>query len=165
MHILLSILVVIASIYLGDWKNWKRYYPTMLFIALSNLLYKLFALTYFHLWEALPNFLLLDKLSVYFLHVFIINPFSAFLFLSNYPKTKGAQVFHTAKWILIYLVLEWIAVHNGSINHYKDWNMGWSALFVIVMFLLLRIHFLYPFRALVLSLFLTLFYLIVFDYL
>jgi hypothetical protein len=165
LHLLLSILILLASARWGDWKNWKQYYPTMLFISIANLMYKLFAHTYFHLWELVPDFIIFNKLSVFFLHGLIINPFSAFLFLSKYPKDKFRQFYHTLLWVIIYLSVEWVAVEIGSIVHDNGWNMGWSAVFVLTMFPMLRLHFLHPFIALILSSILTVFYLFVFDYL
>jgi hypothetical protein len=162
LHLSLAILVILASIRWGDWKNLKQYYPTMLYVALANCLYKCFAHKYFHLWEEIPDFIINDKLSVFILHAFIINPFSAFLFLSNYPDSKIRQFLHTLKWIVIFIVIEWVAIMNGSIKHYNGWSMGWSIFFVVIMFSFIRLHYVKPFLALLLSVCTTLFYIFVF---
>ena len=38
MHLFLAILFLLVAIRWGDWRNWKRYYPTILFIIGSDLL-------------------------------------------------------------------------------------------------------------------------------
>jgi hypothetical protein len=163
LHIIISLWVILASLRWGDLKNWERYYPTMLYIISANLLYLFFAHTQFHLWEVQEG-LFLNYSLVVMLHTFVINPLATFLFLSNYPEGLLKQIFHIIKWIAIFIIVEWVGLKFGKITHSNGWNLLWSILFVTVMFVLLRLHYNHKIWALVLSVFVVLFYLVVFDY-
>lgn len=52
-EIVLSALGIIALWRWGDWKNFEKYYPTLLYATLGNFIYKVIALFQFHLWEQL----------------------------------------------------------------------------------------------------------------
>jgi hypothetical protein len=149
LHILISLWVLLASWRWGDWKNFKLYYPTMLYIALFNLLYVFFAHEFFHLWELKSD--IGNHTTTFLLHSFIINPFSAFLFLSNYPSKFKSQILHTLKWIFLFLIVEWVGYKLGRIAYFNGWNFWWSVLFIMVMFPMLRLHYVKPVLTLFLS--------------
>ncbi|MGN7943201.1 CBO0543 family protein [Virgibacillus sp. 6R] len=164
MHLTLLIIVIIFSLIKGDWRNWREYYPTMLYTSLSTFVYEFISHSHYHLWE-LQEDSHFNLMNVHFTHDLIINTLIAFVFLSNYPNNLKKQIIYTVKWILIFSVLEWIGVGLGTITHHNGWHMGWSILFTSVMFPMIRLHFVNPLLALILSVFCTLFYLFVFDYL
>ena len=165
MHVALGLWAILAAIRWGDWKNWERYYPTMLYIACMGLLYQFFSLSYFSLWTINHDFFFNDS-TAKLLHILLINPLSAFIFLSNYPKenNKIKKIQHYVKWCLIFLVTEWIGNYFSLITYHNGWTFGWSVLFVIVMFLMLRLHYLKKLVALPLSVFWIIFYLISLGY-
>lgn len=162
MHIFVAVWVLLASWRWGDWKNFILYYPTMLYIALSNLLYVFFAHEFFHLWELRED--IGNHAITFLIHVFIINPFSAFLFLSNYPSTLKSKILHTLKWIFLFLIVEWIGYKLEKITYHNGWNYWWSVLFIVVMFPMLRLHYVKPSWAIFLSVVCTLAHLWIFDY-
>ncbi|QFT89658.1 hypothetical protein FIU87_13435 [Bacillus sp. THAF10] len=163
MHMILLILVIIFSIVKADWRNWERYYPTMLYMSLTTFLYEFISHSHYHLWE-LQEDSHFSLMNVHFAHNLIINTLISFVFLSNYPNPFKKQITYIVKWILIFTLFEWIGVRLGTITHHNGWHMGWSILFNCVMFPMIRIHFVKPLLALILSVFCTLFYLFIFDY-
>jgi hypothetical protein len=163
LHVLISLWILLASWRWGDWKNFKLYYPTMLYIALSNFLYHFFADEYFHLWAFEPDMFIKHPVT-FIVHSFIINPFSVFLFLSNYPSMIKSQILHTLKWIFLFLIVEWIGYKLGTIVYFNGWNFWWSVLFIIVMFPMLRLHYVKPLLAIFLLVLCTLVHLWIFDY-
>ncbi|GGC76820.1 hypothetical protein GCM10007216_04170 [Thalassobacillus devorans] len=163
MHIAITIWVIVASIRWGDWKNWERYYSTMLYIASANLLYQFFAQKYFILWEVQEE-LFLNQSMVVMLHTFVINPLAAFIFLSNFPDRFRKQIIHIIKWIIIFISVEWAGLNLGKITHSNGWNLGWSTFFVLVMLPMLVLHYKRKIWVLVVSVFFVLFYLYVFEY-
>jgi hypothetical protein len=163
MHIIFIILVIFFALLKGDWKSWEDYYPTMLYISLSTFLYEFISHSHFHLWE-LQETPILTLMNVHFAHNLIINPLLAFVFLSNYPSRLKKQLIYTLKWIIPFLLAEWVGEHFGILTYHNGWHFGWSSLFVIIMFPMIRLHHVKKLWALILSVFFAVFYLAVFNY-
>lgn len=67
-------------------------------------------------------------------------------------------------WIFLYSILEYINLHYlYLIRHHNGWNMMWSVIFNIVMFLMFRIHHKKPLLAWGLSVIWILFLLMMFP--
>lgn len=163
MHILLLVIILFLSIKKGNWKDWELYYPTMLYISLSTILYEFISHSQFHLWE-LQEKKLLSQMNVHFLHALVINPLVAFIFLSNYPEEWSKQLTYTLKWIIAFLIGEWFAKKFLLLHYHNGWHLGWSSLFLVIMFPMLRLHFLYKIWAISFSVFFVFFLLLVFNY-
>lgn len=164
MHLVLVVIVILTSIRFADWKNWERYYPTMLYVSTSGLLYKYFAHSQFHLWKIEPSWIINTHSLADIVHTFIINPLAAFMYLSNLKIGFLKEVIHILKWAIIGISFEWIFWKFGLISFHHGWSLLWSFVFYCTMFAMLKLHFKHKIWALVLSIFFTLFYLIVFDY-
>ncbi|MFC7062358.1 CBO0543 family protein [Halobacillus seohaensis] len=163
LNLTLVILVIILSLIKGDWKNWEHYYPTMIYISLATFLYEFISHSHFHLWE-LQQDSIFNLMNVHFSHNLIINPLVAFIFLSSYPSVFKKQLIYTLKWIVVFLILEWGGKEFGVLTYHNGWHYGWSSLFVVLMFPMIRIHHVNKLLALILSVLCALFYLVVFDY-
>jgi len=83
MQLLLLPMIWILSAYKwSDWRNWKKYYPTILFFILSDLIYNFIAYNY-PLWE-----LTSPKLGVTYsvlIKCFTSWPASTLLYLTHFP--------------------------------------------------------------------------------
>lgn len=129
----------------GDWKNWKKYHPTMLFIAMSDLLYNY--LYYGHLlWEYRPLFIQKNTIST-ILATFIILPLSGLIFLSNFPGTWKKLFVRIAKFLVVYMSFELVFNLLGIIVHEHGWNLWWSLLWNVVMFSIWALHYKKPLLA------------------
>ncbi|MFZ5986810.1 MAG: CBO0543 family protein [Bacillota bacterium] len=142
MHLGVIILTIFAAWQKGDWKNWERYHSTMLFVAMSNLLYNFIYFNHF-LWQLKPDFLFNHVMGEMF-YTFIVFPFSAFILLSNYPKDLKKQVYRIAKFITVYILIEWIFLEYGRIVHKYGWNMWWSLAWDCMMFPIWVLHYKKP---------------------
>lgn len=163
-HFAIAAWSLLVAICRGDWKNFKRYYPTIIYVIACDFLYKIFALNSYHLWKLQEDFIL-NHISTYMVHVLITFPMATFTFLSTYPAAPlKKQVFHILKWVAIFGIVEWIASMSGRISYDHGWNIWWSIFFDISMFVMMRIHFVNYLWALPLSIGFTVFYLIFFDY-
>jgi hypothetical protein len=163
MHFAIAIWAILAAVRWGDWKNFKQYYPTILYVICCDFLYKIFAVNSYHLWKLQEDFLL-NHFSTFFMHVLITFPLSVFLYLSTYPTPVKKQVIHILKWVFIYIFVEWIAWKCGRISYYHGWNIWWSLFFDVIMFGMIRLHFVHYLWAIPLSIVFTFFFLIVFGY-
>lgn len=137
MNILIAFWTVFAAWRWADWKNWRTYYPTMLFIIVGESVY-LFLFGKDRLWD-LTNTILKDK-QTELMYLFIILPGSTFIYLSNIPETIKRQIIHMLKWIVIFSGVEYIGFLLHKITYNHGWNWGWSVVFDCIMFSMLRLH-------------------------
>jgi hypothetical protein len=157
----LFISIIYACIYTlaawkwGDWRNWKEYYPTILFYILGDLLYQFLFFNY-SMWEFHP--VLVDN-DVPGQHTFTDillactkYPATILIFLYHFPKKRPSSILvYLLFWVGLYAFNEWISLSFGLIDHHHGWNFGWSILFNFVMFSILRVHHHRPLFALILS--------------
>jgi len=118
-------------------------------MSLLNLLY-IFLTSGYILWKIQPD-LGLPFPIVSMLYTFIIFPCTVILYLSRYPKSVKGQILHNIKWIMIYIVIECLGSLFGRIIYDHSWHLGWSLLFVLTMFPMLRLHYKKPLLAYFLS--------------
>jgi hypothetical protein len=121
----------------GDWRNWKLYYPTILFFIVGNFSYGLLTYNY-PLWEF--ESLLLKTTGSTFLITIVAFPATILIFLPHYPKGKVKQILYILLWVLTYTLIEIVSHKLGFFSYHNGWNIWWSVLFNLIMFPLLRLH-------------------------
>lgn len=148
--IVLSISWIIAAMRYGD-RDWSKYYPSMLFAALGNAMYEILCYKY-QLWTMEPNGVVYSIIPMLLL-ILVGMPLSTWVFLSKYPYESSIykKGIYVSAFIIVFIVLEYVSVKLGAISYHNEWNLGWSLLFVIVMFIVIRIHFTRPILALLIS--------------
>ena len=148
MRIVLAILFICLCFKWGDRKNWKLFYPTVLFYIISNLSYDI--LTYSKpLWLYSGSFWN-HTFADYFV-AFFTYPAIIILFLSNFPKKILRQVLYIVFWVFIMSFVEYIMHINGGIKYYNGWSIGWSILFDSIMFSLLFLNYKKPLLSWIIS--------------
>ena len=128
---------VICAYKFGDWKNWRKYYPTMLFFGMGDLIY----ISVFHdrpLWMFSTDFLVpsLNELFV----IFTIFFSTTLIFLSRYPDKLSSQLKYNTFWILLYIGIELATGAIGMIESHNGWNIKWSILHDTIQFPLIALH-------------------------
>lgn len=135
---------IVAAYKWGDWKNWNKYYPTMLFMGMGDLIYNL---VFFNkkLWAFNPGFLnpILSELFV----IFIIFSCTVLIFLTHFPKTLIKQIRYIILWVILYLVIELIMVNLDMQKNINGWSIWWSTIHNFYQFPLLAIHHKRPYLA------------------
>ncbi|MEH7110121.1 MULTISPECIES: hypothetical protein [Bacillaceae] len=160
----IAVTSIAASIIKGAWRHLDRYYPTLLYFAVGNLAYECIAHFYFHLWHMDSKGYFPEIVADFILLFFIASP-GILIYLATYPSTPRERILHIVKWILIFTFVEWLAGHFfGVIKYENGWSLGWSFLFNIIMFPMMRLHFLSYRKALILSVPFSFFYLFWFHY-
>jgi hypothetical protein len=162
MHLGIAATVVIVAWRWGDWKNWQKYYPTILYMITGNFLYNI--LTYHYpIWLYQKSILQNHTLTDIF-NSFVIFPATILLFLPHFPH-KGIikKIGYILLWMIFYISGEWLLSKLGYFSYHNGWNLGWSVLFNIGMFTLLRVHYKKPLLAWGISVFIVLFLMIIFD--
>lgn len=161
MHIAITVWAILAAWHWGDWKNLNQYHATMLYMPFMNLFY-LFLTSTYPLWRLQPD-LGLPFTIVVALYSFIVFPCTVLIYLSHYPDPPKKQILHIIKWVVIYIGVEWVGNMLTRITYGHDWHLGWSFLFVLVMFPMLRLHYKKPILAYLVSFFVIVLLLYLFD--
>ncbi|MCD8508623.1 MAG: hypothetical protein LRY73_01060 [Bacillus sp. (in: Bacteria)] len=152
-HLFIKIIFVAAAWRWGDWRNgnWQKYYPTILFFIIGDLFYNFIFYNY-PLWEFDEIIPLLQYDSFLVMSfMFLRYPATVLIFLGRFPKGLLKGGLWIGLWVFIYIGLEVIDLYMGLIQHHNDWNLWWSLLFDVILFVMLKIHHHRPLVAWVLS--------------
>ena len=134
---------VLASYKWGHWRDWRKYYPTILFSIMGELIY--FTLTYNHpLWEAVS-----PSMNITFNHLLIdliAFPAIGLLLLSNFPAKKNylKRGLYLILWIIGAVATEGLMFLFGYYKYSNGWSLLLSAAFDSVLIPLIVIHQKYP---------------------
>ncbi|MCA1065776.1 CBO0543 family protein [Rossellomorea sp. AcN35-11] len=141
---IVTILFILSAWHWGDWKNWKQYYPTMLYMIINAVLFNV--LTYeYPTWEwrdhsgVFPNHTLLDLWIIY-----TQFPAVVLLYLSHYPKSFKRKVLRWLIWVGIFTGLEVSVGIVKYIVYDNSWNIWWSIIFNMITFVMIPLHYRRP---------------------
>ncbi|MGH4049847.1 MAG: CBO0543 family protein [Clostridium sp.] len=133
----------------GDWRNWKKYYPTILFFILSNVVCIL--LTYNHaLWQYKTK-ILNHTFSDLFISI-TVYPSMVMLFIPNFPKKTMKIITHISFYVALYTIAELIGMKLGYFIHFNGWNIWFSIIVNYILFSLLYLHYKKPIYAWIIAL-------------
>jgi hypothetical protein len=130
----------------GNWRNWKEYYPTILFMILGNVTYMVLCQNK-SLWQS--AFLLADYPILDISQTVVLYTSTVILFLTFYARmaTRLRRIAYTAMWAGIFSAMELLSLVTGHYNYYNGWNFLYSIGFNAVMFPILLLHFKRPLAA------------------
>lgn len=142
-HIQLSLLSVLIAWKWGDWRNWKQYYPTILYMIIGDLSYIILS-SQKSLWEYQSKIISGD--FVEFLIAFAVFPCTCFIYFKLYSKVIKTQrrIYIPPFFLfcaLIYTATEWLSFRLGFFTYHNGWNIYWSFGFNCLMFPLLLLHY------------------------
>ncbi|WP_052488082.1 CBO0543 family protein [Gordoniibacillus kamchatkensis] len=103
MHIAIQLIFALAAWRWGDWKHWRKYYPTILFLIIGDLMNNF--INYNRpFWTFTPNAWekwLYPNHTIISLGVELIGyPSLVLLYLGNYPDGGRKQVLYVCAWVL-----------------------------------------------------------------
>lgn len=152
MHIIYNLGFLLAAWKWGDWRNWQKYYPTILYLIMGDLLNN-FVNYQRHFWyynaNILPNHTIISLLIM-----FIAYPSTVLIYLGRFPEQGFFKKFlWWGFWVLAYAIIEFINnKYLNLISYDNGWSFGWSILFNMFIFFLLRVHQKKPVYAWIISL-------------
>ncbi|WP_252183396.1 CBO0543 family protein [Rossellomorea vietnamensis] len=151
MYLLLVVLVYIifAKVFV-DWKRWQDYYPTVQYYLICNLAYN-FVFYNHTLWKY--KAVTVDWLNHTLIELtfsFFILPIVIMIYLRYYPQGKKSYVY-VLIWIIYFTFLEFLFYKRGLFIYENGWSVGWSLVFNIIMFVMLRMHYKNKLLALIVS--------------
>ena len=162
LRVVLLLTVVLCCWKFGDIKHWRKYYPTILYLIINNLLYCFFVNGKYPLWRLEPDFLLNQTFSV-LIQTFVIFPCIVILFLSYLPKNRKNQIMYLIISGSVLVGIEAIMYIAGKITYHNGWNFGWSIVFNFIWVIMLRFHYFKPIPAWLVSFLWTAFFVIYFH--
>lgn len=152
----------------GDWRNWDKYYPTLLFFMLWDLVYLGLLADSYPMWSYNPPES--DKnlgitSTIVSLSVMVVKyPATVLIYLATFKnKTLLLKVANYGFWIGIYSINEWVDMKFNLIKYSNGWSFWWSVLFNLFLFFILKVHYKNPIVAWPLSVVFMLFLWFYFD--
>lgn len=157
-----AILYILVCLKWGDWKNWKKYYSTILYVIVWDLIFYIFTQNY-PLWTF--NDPVLKHTFSDLLIAFVSFPCAILLYLPYVLKKSIAkQIFHIAFWTCIFSLFEAIALALHTISYDNGWNFWWSVGADVSIFCTIRLHYEKPLLAWPLSILLFIITIIIFKF-
>lgn len=141
-YIVLGLICIILCYKFGDWKNWRLYYPTILFFMFGEVLFDVMVYKS-HLWSYYANGTSDEIIDL--LWIFTIFPPTVLIYLYRMPEALLKKVLYIALWIAIYVGIELILNLSGHFIYKNNWSILWSILLDTVVFTALALHHKKPF--------------------
>jgi hypothetical protein len=142
----------------GDIKNWEKYYSTILYMIVNNLLYRFIIDGKYFLWKLENEHFVLNHTFSFLVQTFLIFPCIVILFLSHLPKSKKKLIIHLIISATILVGIETVMYISGMITYHHGWNYLWSIAFNFIIVIMLWFHFLKPIPAWLVSFLFTAFF-------
>jgi len=106
-HLLIKLFFLLALVFWGDWKNWQKYYPTILFLIIGDLLYNLMFYSYpmwsFHYG---PNPLEYPEIFIVFAMLLITYPATVLIYLGRFPLSRMKGSLWVFAWVVLFTAIE-----------------------------------------------------------
>lgn len=141
MHHIFALTAILVTWKWGDWRNWEKYYPTILYFIIGDLTYN-FLVYNKPLWSyesTMFNHTLIDILIT-----FTVFPCVVLLFIPHMPKGLGKQTLYIMTWTALALIIEVLLHAGGWFSYHNGWNLGWSVVHDVIMFMLIWLHYIRP---------------------
>lgn len=150
LHLLISIVWIIITKKWGDWKNWKSYYGTILFLDFGDMTYN-YVFQHKPLWYHVSP--ILSTKQIEFLFLYIIYPCILLLMLPYYAKPKSLKnyIIYTLSWIISFSAIELVFYKLGFILYMNGWNYYLSVLFYFLLAPIMILHHFKPLWAILVS--------------
>ncbi|MEH7226565.1 CBO0543 family protein [Bacillus sp. JJ1566] len=144
MHLVYNALFLLAAVKWGDWRRWREYYATILFFIVGDLLKNVLYHDYW-VWTYQETMfaknILINHTFITLLITFVCYPASALIYLGRFPEEKWKKLLWIGVWVFLFTSVEFINLkYLHLIEHHHGWTLGWSFLFNLVMFPMLRLH-------------------------
>ncbi|WP_431308862.1 CBO0543 family protein [Halalkalibacter flavus] len=152
--------ILLLNIYLKTWKDIPKYYNNLAYTAFINALYN-YIFKRHYLWEFLPDKWSWKNLTQ--IHTLIISPLLVLLYLHTLPREIFNKIIHLILWVFCLVIGEHFIVKKRLLVYKYGWNVLWSGLIYIQMFVF---NYLYNKRPLIVWIFsalVTIFYMVKFK--
>lgn len=130
-HVAVVLSIILWGIFSHSFKDVRKYYKSMVYVSSFNGIY--YYLCQRHLvWEFIPSGI--HWMIIRLIHVFIVTPVITLIFLSKLPSELNRQIVYLIKWVIIASIVEYLAYKKKLILYAHGWNIFWSGLIYLKMF-------------------------------
>ena len=139
--LLLTLSLLIVTWRFGDWRGWRKFYSTILFVNIVSLF--AYVLTYeYPLWFYHESFMLSNRMMHEFRLIFFLFPAIIILFFTFYPHTsrRPLQLAYILLWGILWSILEILYMTSEILTYHNGWKFWWSVVVWIIMFSVITIH-------------------------
>lgn len=140
MIILIAAGCTLACYKWGNWRKWREFYPTILFLIIGDLAYN-FVFHDYSLWCycGFINHTFSNLITMFF-----VFPPIVILVLTHWPQKWFHQALYVFAWSIGSTLLEYASLRFGLFTHHNGWNIFWSFALYNIGYALLRLHHLRP---------------------
>lgn len=139
---------VAIAIKWGDIRGWSKYYSTILFFIIGDLLYHWLLFDLYPMWKFVPygpDVKLGVTHTLIALSIMLIKyPSIVLVYLNKFPEKLKWYIPYIVLWTALLSLNEFITLKAGGLEYYNGWTFLWSVFFGFAMFVILRIHYIRP---------------------
>lgn len=167
MTVLFLLTYVVVGWKYGNWENFSRLYPTLLFLIIGDLLYQFLFFDYsmwmFHPVGFIDEWFGLNHTMIALGRMIIQYPVTIALFLGRMKANKKNQLFSVILWVGIFSIIQMMFHIMGGLTYQNGWNYAWDCAFTAMLFSMLLFHHKKPFFAWVLTVLIVVGLWLIFD--
>lgn len=132
MHLFIAIFLLFLNLNYRTLHQLRKHLPSMSYVSLINALYY-YVCKHHLVWDFDCRFF--SKKQLRALHIFVINPLIILLFLSRFPNQLHKKVIYVLKWTVASVFCEFLMIKNDNLFFKRGWNLKWSSVFYLKMYL------------------------------
>ncbi|QUH25326.1 CBO0543 family protein [Serpentinicella alkaliphila] len=136
-HFIIAIVSVIFCYIFGAWQHWEKYYATILFFILGDLIYNI-VFSKKLLWKY--NSKALNHSLINLLVAFTVYPSTVLVYFAFYPDTLLFRVVYILIWTFAYTIVEYVGLKLKYFEHQYGWNTIATIIFNMGIFIILPLH-------------------------
>lgn len=140
-HIIIATISILLAYKWGDWKNWQKYYSTILFAIIGDLIYNLLSYNY-PLWQYEDP--ILKHIFSDLIIVATVFPSGILVLTPRFPKSLSRGIIFILIFALIFTGIEWLSFSLGYFSYHNGWSIWCSFLFYCIMIPTLWLHHVRP---------------------
>ncbi|CAG7639116.1 hypothetical protein PAESOLCIP111_04011 [Paenibacillus solanacearum] len=152
---------LIAGWLWGDWRNWRKYHETILYMLLGDTLYYYISIDK-RLWSIMPQPPFQTELMA-LLGEFVVFTCAMLIYLGRFPNRVGRGWLWVLFWIGLFTANEALLLRTGTFAYKNEWSLVDSLFFCLMMFPMLRLHHKKPLLAYGISVLLAAAYIYLYD--
>jgi len=139
MYIMLSIgLVLIVFILTKTYRVFFKHYATILYVSGASILYTAICRGYLLWWYPASGRTMNNATEL--LQATLLLPPTVLLYLRYFPKKRIPGFLYYLGFVSAFIVMESVWYSHGEIKYSHGWNLGYSAMFDLVMFSMIWLH-------------------------
>ncbi|WP_368780976.1 CBO0543 family protein [Alicyclobacillus fastidiosus] len=146
----------------GDWRNWKKYQSTTLYLITCDLLYNFLCYNY-PLWEYNPKIFNLNHTLLNLIVMFIGYPAFILVYLGRFPSGRIKQILWFSFWVIYWSFFEWVYLHQQEFSYHNGWKFVWSVVLNLGIYSMIPLHYKKPLFTYALSIIVSMGLLIIFK--